>query len=262
MKDLIPVTKRCIGDDTIPTVNTRDLYAYLELSGDYNRWIKSSLKKANLIENIDFIVYYTDVDNPKGGRPATEYHVTFDAAKHIGMMSSVTKGHEVRAYFIAKEKELMALQGQNYDTLLDRYPELKAIAEMAVALAKTKAIAEQAQEDALAAQVKADKAEEKAEQAQANAQRAIEGQAYYTVAEYIDIHGLKRQIPPSDYRALSDHLRLFCLDHNIPFRAIPVGGKAWAKENGYPIHLYEELLPNWLKRRYAQELLSIVPHER
>ena len=106
MADLMPFAQRIFGNAQVNTVNARDLYAFLELSGDYNLWIRRAIKRANLSEHRDFEVYYQMVENSKGGRPAADHHLSFDAAKHVAMMSSADKGHEVREWFIAKEKEL------------------------------------------------------------------------------------------------------------------------------------------------------------
>jgi phage anti-repressor protein len=106
LPDLLPFAQRTFGNDAVNTVNARDLYVFLELAGDYNLWIRRAIKRANLLEHKDFEVIYRVVGNSKGGRPAAEHHLSFDAAKHVAMMSSVDKGHEVREWFIAKEKEL------------------------------------------------------------------------------------------------------------------------------------------------------------
>lgn len=108
-ENLIPFAQRLLGSDTVNTVYARDLYTSLELAGDYNLWITRAIKRANLLENIDFIVYYHVGENPKGGRPAVEHHLTFDASKHVAMMSRSPKAHAIRQWFIIKEKELAAL---------------------------------------------------------------------------------------------------------------------------------------------------------
>jgi len=68
--------------------------------------MRRAIKRAKLIENVHYTVYYQEVENPLGGRPALEHHLTFDAAKHIALMSPSAKGAETRDWFIAKEKEL------------------------------------------------------------------------------------------------------------------------------------------------------------
>jgi phage anti-repressor protein len=247
MADLIPFAPRQLGIETVNTVNARDLYAYLELSGDYSLWIRRALKRANLVENVDFIVYYQAVENPKGGRPLSEHHLSFDAAKHVAMMSSATKGHEARQWFIEKEKELAVIK----HGALERFPELRAIVELAQSTAEARLLAETAQAAAL--QATADAA-----QANANAHRALETQSFMTVAEYVYVNGLQAQLPQTSYKACSDALRLYCLDRNIPFRKIPVGGQRWEDEYGYHVSVYAEVLPGWLARRFAQPSLRVL----
>jgi phage anti-repressor protein len=247
MPDLIPVMTRQIGGQDVNTVNARDLYAMLDLSGDYNLWITRAIKKANLIENVDYTVYYQVVVNPKGGRPGHEHHLTFDACKHLAMMSSATKGHEVRAYFIQKEKELAAFI-TNPDGILDRYPELRAIADLAISVAQARDLAQAAQLDAAAARTEA-------LQANANAQRALETQLFFTVAEYVVFNKLTAKIRPDEYRSVSDFLYAYCHPRGIPIRNIAVAGKSWKTECGYHHSAYADALPGWLKQRFAQQPL-------
>lgn len=50
-------------------------------------------------------------------------------------------------------------------------------------------------------------------QANENAVRALEGQLFFTVAEYVYSNKLQHQVPENAYKAASDHLRAYCLDH-------------------------------------------------
>ena len=245
MPDLIPFMTRHIGQETVNTVNARDVHEYLEITKPYIDWIKYQIKRAHLVENRDYIVYHQNVKNPQGGRPSSEHHLTFDAAKHVAMMSSASKGHEAREWFIQKEKELAALQNNYPRPAVDRFPELQAIIHLVEEVAETRLIAE--------------RADARAEQAEANVNRALESQTFYTIAEYVHFNKLQRQVPQSLYRALSDHLRAYCEDHNIPFRRIPVGGKRWESEYGFHISVYTDVLPGWLRRNGGQGNLHMLP---
>ena len=57
--------------------------------------------------------------NQRGGdRRSTDYHLTLETAKHIGMMERNDKGHEVRRYFIECERRLLeGAQAQIPDAL-------------------------------------------------------------------------------------------------------------------------------------------------
>jgi len=105
MYELIPVSKMMIGDDTELAVSARDLHAFLGVATRFDIWISRRLEEAQLIENQDFAVMLNSVQNPKGGRPSTEYILTIDAAKHLCMMEKTDKGKEARCHFIQVEKE-------------------------------------------------------------------------------------------------------------------------------------------------------------
>ena len=104
----IPIAQREIVGELVQTFDGRDLHADLGVSKDYTNWAKAQIKRARLVENKDFVVFAQKGVNPAGGRPATEYHFTLEAGKHIGMMSGTARGSEVREYFLACERQAKA----------------------------------------------------------------------------------------------------------------------------------------------------------
>lgn len=74
------------------TVNARDLHAFLESKAEFANWIKLQIERARLKVDKDFVVSDNIVKNPSGGRPATDYFLTIEAAKHIAMMSGTDTG--------------------------------------------------------------------------------------------------------------------------------------------------------------------------
>ena len=106
---LIPVVSRPVGTATIPTINARELHAFLEVGKDFSSWIKDQIARARLVENRDFVI---NTEKGEYKKPRIEYHLTIEAGKHIGMMSGTDKGFDVRDYFIECErlaKDPMAL---------------------------------------------------------------------------------------------------------------------------------------------------------
>jgi prophage antirepressor-like protein len=101
-------------------------------------------------------------------------------------------------------------------------------------------------------------AEQQAIVANENSRRALETQPFLTIAEYVYVNKLQAQLPESAYKACSDHLRLYCLDQGIPFRRVAVGGKRWDTEYSFHVSVYSEVLPGWLKRRFAQTSLTVL----
>ena len=82
---------------TVPAVNARDLHAFLGVKRDFNAWMKTQIKRARLVDGRDYLTYHEVVQVPHQGgmrsQTVTEYTVTVDAAKHIGMMSGTDKSH-------------------------------------------------------------------------------------------------------------------------------------------------------------------------
>lgn len=102
--DLISLSQDTINGEVIQTVDGRKLHSFLEVGKDYTNWAKAQIKRANLVENEDFVKLAQKGELSKTGQWTTEYHFTLEAGKHIAMMSGAAKGKEVRDYFIQCEK--------------------------------------------------------------------------------------------------------------------------------------------------------------
>ena len=92
MNELIKLNEVNIGDETVQTVNARELYAFLEVGKVFAAWIRSRLDTLGSIEGQDYIVLsgesllsqigkQTEEGNkPRGGHNRLEYFVTLDTA--------------------------------------------------------------------------------------------------------------------------------------------------------------------------------------
>ncbi|WP_375652243.1 MULTISPECIES: antA/AntB antirepressor family protein, partial [unclassified Bartonella] len=47
MNTLIPISEQTVGQETVQTVNARDLHAFLEVGKDFSTWIKYRINKYN-----------------------------------------------------------------------------------------------------------------------------------------------------------------------------------------------------------------------
>lgn len=100
MNELIKITEQ----NGKKAVSARDLHEFLESKRDFSNWIKDRIEKYDLVENLDYVVFNNFGENPKGGRPLTEYALSVDAAKELSMVEGNEKGKQARRYFIACEK--------------------------------------------------------------------------------------------------------------------------------------------------------------
>ena len=105
MRNIIQINKSVIGQESVNSVNARDLWKQLGVGKDFSSWIKQQIERLKLVENKHYIVYTVKGENPTGGRPQRDYIVDIDTAKMIAMMENNTKGDEVRKYFIEVEKK-------------------------------------------------------------------------------------------------------------------------------------------------------------
>jgi anti-repressor protein len=99
--ELIPVAPQQIGQDTIQTVNARELHVFLENGDHFATWIKERISQYGFAEDADFTIFR---QMPKKGRPVEEYFLSLDMAKEISMVERNEKGKQARRYFIECEQ--------------------------------------------------------------------------------------------------------------------------------------------------------------
>lgn len=101
MNELIPITY----NSDRPTVSGRALHDALEVQTPYSKWFPR-MCEYGFTAGSDFQeVSDKTVQNPQGGRPATDHQLTIDMAKELCMIQRTDKGRECRQYFLAVEKQ-------------------------------------------------------------------------------------------------------------------------------------------------------------
>lgn len=111
MNELIKISDHAIDGGQTRTVNARDLHAFLEVGRDFSNWIKAQIERARLLEGRDFLKEINIAqkgERQNQGLSRIEYHLSLDAAKHIGMLSGTEKGFQIREYFIECERRAVA----------------------------------------------------------------------------------------------------------------------------------------------------------
>ena len=118
MNELISLTQSAINGELQQTVNARELHGFLESRQEFANWIKKRIDKYGFVENQDFVKLHKKMENPQGGRPAIDYHITLDMAKELVMVERNDKGKEARRYFIECEKQLRQVMSVKDSLLL------------------------------------------------------------------------------------------------------------------------------------------------
>ena len=105
---IVPVFAGTLAGQSTQLCNARDLHATLEVGKDFSTWIKDRIEQYGFSAGEDFspILWKT---SRRGGRPATDYHLTLDMAKELAMVENNERGRLVRRYFIQIEKEARVL---------------------------------------------------------------------------------------------------------------------------------------------------------
>lgn len=87
------------------TTSARQLWEFLDKPhGEFMKWFHRYCGYG-FTENADYGVIDKSVENPQGGRPATDYEITIDMAKELCMLQKTEKGKIARKYFLDLEKK-------------------------------------------------------------------------------------------------------------------------------------------------------------
>ncbi len=108
---LISLHTRSINEQTLDTVNARELHTFLELGRDFSNWIKARIAQYGFEEGEDFMCV-ENLSSPKRAssksrkQKVKDYFLTLDMAKELAMVERNEKGKQARRYFIDCEKQL------------------------------------------------------------------------------------------------------------------------------------------------------------
>ena len=110
--ELVRVTKRALGGNTIQTVNARELYEFLESKQEFANWIKGRVEEYGYTEGEEFLTILSKTPSDAGGRPSREYFISLDMAKELAMVERTEKGRQARKYFIECERRLREMTSE------------------------------------------------------------------------------------------------------------------------------------------------------
>jgi anti-repressor protein len=104
---LITLHTRSINEQTLDTVNARDLHSFLGIGRHFATWLNARIKQYGFEMDVDYTIISRDPKWGNGNRGATkEFFLTLDMAKELAMVERNEKGKQARRYFIDCEKQL------------------------------------------------------------------------------------------------------------------------------------------------------------
>jgi len=109
LNPLIPIHRTALQDEPVPTVNARDLHAFLEVGKDFSTWVKDRIRQYGFVAGNDYIIVEilsSPVSGSAKARPQLlkDYHLSLDMAKELSMVERNAKGKQARQYFIECER--------------------------------------------------------------------------------------------------------------------------------------------------------------
>ncbi|WP_432481651.1 antA/AntB antirepressor family protein [Moraxella sp. ZY200743] len=102
----IKVLQSNIGNETVQTVNARELHKALDNKRRFADWIKDRINDYGFVQNVDYVLISQncEIKGRGGDRRSIDYHITLDMAKELSMVEKTEKGRQARRYFIDCEK--------------------------------------------------------------------------------------------------------------------------------------------------------------
>lgn len=87
-------------DNETQTISARELHEKLSIESNFTTWFKR-MCDYGFSESTDF---FPKMEESTGGRPATDFEISIDMAKHICMIQRTQEGKTIRQYLIDLEK--------------------------------------------------------------------------------------------------------------------------------------------------------------
>lgn len=116
MSNIVKIVEGFEADIEKPfPVSARHLWLKLDSKDQFVHWIKDQVRRANLIENTDYLIYGEKPINSGRGRARHEYYLTTNSAKHIALMSNTTNGKEIRQGLIDIEVKYLGILNGDSD---------------------------------------------------------------------------------------------------------------------------------------------------
>lgn len=89
-----------IANETVQTVNARELHVALRVGRDFSNWIKGRIEQYGFILNEDYITKLNTLKNisingKRGGRPSSDYYISLDMAKILAKYENKPRAHLV-----------------------------------------------------------------------------------------------------------------------------------------------------------------------
>jgi anti-repressor protein len=107
LTNLTPI-ELALSIDENGMTTARKLYEFLGMDkSNYSKWYKTNILDNQFAdENVDYMVFVPNDENPQGGRPTLDFKLTAAFAKKLSMTAKNEKGEQAREYFIKAEDKL------------------------------------------------------------------------------------------------------------------------------------------------------------
>jgi len=246
MSELIPLSSKTLGTQTIPTVNARELHEFLGVKTQFNHWITRRIAVYGFLQDVDFCEAKNDhvinQQHTTGTGDTIEYYVSVPMAKELAMVERTAKGKEARQYFLECERRAQqsVMSFSSLHSLVAQV--VQAMPAMAQAMQLTTTAVQSLSAQVQTQNIELTKLEQRVEQVEA-AQDHTPG--YMTIMGYARLR--KFRLSLAEARQYGQELRTKARELKITLGKVP--DERWGTVNSYPLDLLEELFAPILEVR-------------
>ena len=104
MVELPEVTQSLIGNETVQTVNARELHEWLGVGTEFRHWIRRRIEECRLEAGVDYVAVNSDRLEFVEVSQKVDYFLTLRAARKVSMIDRSHRGDEAREYFLDIEE--------------------------------------------------------------------------------------------------------------------------------------------------------------
>lgn len=229
--ELVPVVARQVSDESIQTVNARDLHSWLGSGKKFADWIRGRVAKYSFVENQDFVCSPNLGSKGRGGHNAIDYHISLEMAKELAMVENNEKGREARRYFIDCERRAKELPMMSTEQM---------IAALATSQHESKLLLQETARKTKAIEVEQQRQADQLSKIGEVIYEVFPKEGQMTALRFIQ---MKRPDLKTDGYQVSKHgkaLSKLCRTKGITPGRIKTVGTRWPYVNTYPIEILEE----------------------
>lgn len=86
------VISRKIGGESVQTIDSVSLHAFMEVTTEHSKWICRRIEAYGFVENVDYVCSPEVASKRRGGHNRLTFFISIDMGKQLAMIEKGLKG--------------------------------------------------------------------------------------------------------------------------------------------------------------------------